>query len=63
MYWWSIRFIYMEGYGDGTITETYYARGETSSEALDKALTVFLKDFDLDFDEDIDNIEWSYCRI
>jgi hypothetical protein len=53
----------VEGYGDGTITETYYARGETSSEALDKALTIFLKNFNLDFDTDIDNIEWSYCRI
>jgi hypothetical protein len=63
MYTWSIYFTYVEGYGDGVITERYYVRGDDDIEAIDKALTLFLNDFGLDFDTDIENIEWDCCKI
>lgn len=63
MYTWSIRLTYIEGYGDGSISEHYYVLAENDIDAIDKALTSFLDEFDLVFDEDIENIEWSYCRV
>lgn len=63
MYTWSIRLTYIEGYGDGSISEHYYIKAKNDIDALDSALTSFLNEFGLNFDDDIENIEWSYCRV
>jgi hypothetical protein len=76
MYTWSIRLVwcpYLDSEdfefpcGDKNEPDCkskhYYAKGDDDIEALDKALTLFLKDFNLDFDTDIENIDWGYCRV
>jgi hypothetical protein len=41
----------------------YYVYANNDIDALDMALTLFLNEFNLNFDNDIENIEWGYCRV
>lgn len=63
MHTWSVRLTYSEGYGDGIINQTYYVYAENDIEAIDKALNSFYSEFGLNFDDDIENIDWEYCRV
>ena len=63
MFTYSIRLTYVGNYGDDHFTEHYYITAPNSCLAVDKALTLFLKEYDLNFDDDVDNIEWSYCPV
>lgn len=63
MFTWNVSLLYVEGYGDGTVWEHYYVQAENEVSAIDKALSSFLDEFGLDFDDDIDNIEWDCTRV
>lgn len=61
MFVYSVRLTYTGNYGDDHLTEHYYVTAPNGCLAVDKALTTFLNDNGLNFDDDIDNIEWTYC--
>ena len=63
MFTWSVELTYMVGYGDDYISETYYVFAPDDITALDKALNSFYSEFGLNFEDDIEYIEWSYCRL
>lgn len=61
MFTWSIGLIYTGG--DNFITQHYYVLASDDVTAIDKALNSFYSEFGLNFDDDIEYIEWSYCRL
>lgn len=63
MFTWSVRLTYTGVYGDDYISQTYYVSASDSIDALDTALNSFYSEFGLNFEDDIEYIEWSYCRV
>lgn len=63
MFTWSIRLTYTGVHGDDYISQSYYVTASNDIDAIDKALNSFYSEFGLNFEDDIEYIEWSYCRV
>lgn len=61
MFTWFIRLTYVGIYGD-TITQCYLTKADNDIIALDKALSQFWIDTGLNFDDDIENINWTIAN-
>jgi len=63
MFTWSVNLTYTGAHGDDYISQTYYVTAPNDIDAIDKALNSFYSEFGLNFEDDIEYIEWSYCRV
>lgn len=63
MFAWCVSLTYTGVHGDDHISNTYYVSAPNATLAIDKALNNFYSEFGLNFEDDIEYIEWSYCKL
>ena len=61
MYRWSVNWTYIEGYGDGYVSQSFDVFAPDSVTALDITLTQFLRLLNAELDDVFEDIDYSIC--
>lgn len=61
MYRWSVNWTYIEGYGDGYVSQSFDVFAPDSVTALDITLTQFLHLLNAELDDVFEDIDYSIC--